>query len=184
MHSRLFPYLQDSQFPLKDCADPVRTPVKSLPVPNSARAAGDAADIQTNLHQTGVRSATKHLLYPRNYCRESSVAPGDALGSTGSWALQHPLSRCRRIRLTTWWSVIKETMRMRPPQLNSRGSASEIFLIRRAHVLRASLEKREFYCSRCIAAAQAELLVSAGDVEIRAWLEKRWRRGRDSIMTD
>ena len=35
---------------------------------------------------------------------------------------------------------------MRAPQLHRRGSASKIFLIKRAHVLRASLEKSESSC--------------------------------------
>jgi len=34
-------------------------------------------------------------------------------------------------------------MRMRAPQAHTRGSASKIFLIKRAQVLRASLEKSE-----------------------------------------
>jgi hypothetical protein len=57
--------------------------------------------------------------------------------------LQRSLCRRRRMRSTTPGSVIKETMRMRAPQGQSRGSVSKIFLTRRAHVLRGSLERSE-----------------------------------------
>jgi len=72
-----------------------------------------------------------------------SRALGGARGSEGYFALQHSLSRWRRMRPATRGSVIKETMRMRAPQAQSRGSTSRIFLSRRAQVLRASLEKSE-----------------------------------------
>ena len=51
---------------------------------------------------------------------------------------------------------------MRPPQVQRRGSASKIFLIRRAHVLRASLEKSELSCSGSVAAGKPALSPSAG----------------------
>ena len=47
------------------------------------------------------------------------------------------------MRSTIRGSVINETIFMRAPQAQSRGSTSKIFLIRRAHELRVSLEKSE-----------------------------------------
>lgn len=44
---------------------------------------------------------------------------------------------------------------MRPPQVQSRGSASKTFLINRAHVLRASIEKSELSRSKGFAAGNA-----------------------------
>ena len=120
--------------------------VQSLPVLNSALACWDFACVHPHLYRTGVRSATGHLPCRRLDCRIVAAAAGGALGSKGSWARQRPLPRWRRIRSTTRGSVIKETMRMRAPQLHRRGSASKIFLINRAHVLRVSLEKSESSC--------------------------------------
>ena len=75
------------------------------------------------------------------------------------------------MRSTTRGSVIKKTMRMRPPQLQSKGSASNIFLIRRAHVLRASLEQSELSRSGSIAAGKPALSPPAGTAGIRPRLE-------------
>ena len=83
----------------------------------------------------------EHLLPLPNYCGIFADGPGWDRGSKGSRVLERPLSRRFRMRSTTRGSVIKDTMRMRPPQLHRRGSASKIFLIRRAHVLRASFEQ-------------------------------------------
>jgi hypothetical protein len=58
--------------------------------------------------------------------------------------LQRSLCRWRKIRSITRGSVIREAMRMGAPQQQSRGSAATIFLTRRAHVLRASLERSEW----------------------------------------
>jgi hypothetical protein len=71
---------------------------------------------------------------------QGSRVIGGARGSKGSSALQRRLSRWCRMRSTIRGSVMKETIRMRVPQEHARGSASKIFLIRRAHVLRASLD--------------------------------------------
>jgi hypothetical protein len=68
-------------------------------------------------------------------------AVGGARGAKGSFVLQRSLSRWRRMRSTTRGSVINETICMRAPQAQTSGSTSKIFLSRRAHVLRASLEK-------------------------------------------
>ena len=43
-------------------------------------------------------------------------AAGGSLGSKGSWAFERGLSRCCRMRSTTRGSVIKDRMRIRPPQ--------------------------------------------------------------------
>ena len=59
----------------------------------------------------------------------------------------------------------------RPPQLQSSGSVSKIFLINRAHVLRASLEQSELFCSGSIAAGRAATSPSAGVAEILPRLE-------------
>ena len=122
-------------------------------------------------HLSGVRRPTEHLPPHRHYCTIPDAAAGGALGSKGSCDLQRSLAQCRRIRSTTRGSVIKETMRMRPPQLHRRGSASKIFFINRAHVLRASLELSELSRSESIAAGEPALSPSAGVAEIRARLE-------------
>jgi hypothetical protein len=75
------------------------------------------------------------------------------------------------MRSTTRGSVIKETMRMRVPHEQSRGSTSKIFLTRRAHVLRASLEKSELSCPARASAAVAALPASADEIAALARLE-------------
>ena len=63
--------------------------------------------------------------YALRHCAiDAEAEAGGALGSKGSWARQRPLPRWRRIRSTTRGSLIKETMRLRAPQLHRRGSAS------------------------------------------------------------
>ena len=53
---------------------------------------------------------------------------------------------------------------MRAPQAQTRGSTSKIFLSRRAHVLRASLEKSALSCSGCVFAAEPALSPSADEM--------------------
>jgi hypothetical protein len=60
---------------------------------------------------------------------------------------------------------------MRAPQAQTRGSTSKILLSRRAHVLRASLEKSELSCSGCVFAAKPALSPSADEVVTLARLE-------------
>jgi hypothetical protein len=123
----------------------VRKLVKSLPVLNSASGARDFRPFR----QTFTKQASglqPGIGYPWNYCGKPTAAAGGARGSNGSWALQRPLWRWRRMRSTVRGSVIKETMRMRAPQVQRRGSVSKIFLIRRAQVLRSSLEESELSC--------------------------------------
>jgi len=114
---------------------------------------------------------TGHLLPLTNYWGIFADAPGGGLATNGSRVLQRPLSLCRRMRSTTRGSVIKETMRMRPPHGYNRGSASKIFLINRAHVLRASLEQSEMSCPPGFALGEAAFLSSAVATEIRPRLE-------------
>ena len=57
--------------------------------------------------------------------------------------MQRSLCRWRRIRSITRGSGMKETIRMRSPHEQTRGSVSKIFLTKRAQVLRASLAKSE-----------------------------------------
>ena len=121
-----------------------------------------SAGNRTHHHLSGVRRPTKHLPSHRHYCTIPDAAAGGALGSKGSCDLQRSLAQCRRMR---------STMRMRPPQLQSRGSASKIFFINRAHVLRPSLELSELSRSESIAAGEPALSPSAGVAEIRARLE-------------
>jgi hypothetical protein len=108
--------------------------------------------------------------HPDGACRliwhhwQERVSTGGARDSKGSFALQRSLSRWRRMRSTTRGSVIKETIRMRAPQAQIRGSASKIFLIRRAQVLRASLEKSELSPSSCGLALASVLSPSAQDL--------------------
>jgi hypothetical protein len=64
-----------------------------------------------------------------------------------------------------------ETMRMRAPQAQSRGSTSRIFLSRRAQVLRASLEKSELSCWARTFAAGPALSPWAEETAIPARLE-------------
>ena len=66
---------------------------------------------------------------------------------------------------------------MRAPQVHSSGSASKIFLIRRAHVLRASLEPSELSRSGSIAAAESVLPPSG-----RGW--NRPRKIFDNAVPD
>jgi len=66
---------------------------------------------------------------------------------------------------------MKETIRMRVPQEHARGSASKIFRIRRAHVLRASLENCELSRSAREAAAASVLSPSGRAVTTRRRLE-------------
>ena len=128
----------------------------------SGRAAGECAGIETHVSRQSSGCSCRHPRQSSNYCREFETAPGGGLGSKGSWAFERGLARCCRIRSTTRGSVIKETMRMRPPQVHSRGSASKIFLIRRAHVLRASLETSELARAGSLASGKAALSPSAG----------------------
>jgi hypothetical protein len=59
----------------------------------------------------------------------------------------------------------------RPPQGHSRGSDSKIFLINRAHVLRASLEPSELSRSGSLAAGQPAVLSSGVAMGTRPRLE-------------
>jgi len=65
---------------------------------------------------------------------------------------------------------MKETIRMRVPQVQSRGSASKIFLSRRAHVLRASLERSEWSFAAPGSAAEPAQSPMADEVVTRARL--------------
>jgi hypothetical protein len=67
-----------------------------------------------------------------NYWRIFRNTPGGGRGSNGSVVWQRPLSLCRRMRSTTRRSVIKEAMRIRPPQEHNEGSVSKIFFINRS----------------------------------------------------
>jgi hypothetical protein len=129
---------------------------------------------------SGVRRPTEHLPSHRNYCTNPDAAAGGALVSNGSCVLQRSLSRCRRMRSTTRGSVIKETMRMRPPQEHRRGSASKIFLINRAHVLLASLEPFELSCSDSLAAEKAAVLSSG---VARIGFRRRDARDREETIS-
>ena len=60
---------------------------------------------------------------------------------------------------------------MRPPQVYRRGSASKIFLIGRAHVLRASLETSGLSRSGRPAAGKPAVSSSGAVTETRARLE-------------
>jgi hypothetical protein len=60
---------------------------------------------------------------------------------------------------------------MRPPQVQSRGSASKIFLINRAHVLRASLETSELSRSEGFPAGNPAVSSSGAATEMRPRLE-------------
>jgi hypothetical protein len=118
-----------------------RKPGNSLPALSSPLSARDRAGGQAHLDPTGAWPACgRPLCDAGHHCRERARAHGGARGSKGSFALQPSLSRWRRMPSTTRGSVIKETIRIRAPQAHSRGSTSKIFLSRRAHVLRASLE--------------------------------------------
>jgi hypothetical protein len=55
---------------------------------------------------------------------------------------------------------------MQVPHEQIRGSASKIFLIRRAHVLRASLEKSELSPSSWVLVPASELSASAQPLEL------------------
>jgi hypothetical protein len=110
---------------------------------------------------------TGHLPPLPNYCRIFADARGGGRGSNGSRVLQRPLSRCRKMRSTTRGSVIKDTMRMRPPHVHNKGSASKIFLTNRAHVLRASLEQSELSPLRSFAVGARTGSASAGPTRIR-----------------
>ena len=61
---------------------------------------------------------------------------------------------------------------MRPPQVQSRGSASKIFLINRAHVLRASLERSELSRSGSLSSDKLALSPSRAAMGIRPRLEQ------------
>ncbi len=60
---------------------------------------------------------------------------------------------------------------MRPPQGHRRGSVSKIFLINRAHVLRASLETSELSRSEGFPAGKPEVSSSGTATQIRPRLE-------------
>jgi hypothetical protein len=60
---------------------------------------------------------------------------------------------------------------MRVRQAHTRGSTSKIFLSRRAHVLRASLEKSELSCSGCVFAPEPALSPTADQALTLARLE-------------
>ena len=75
------------------------------------------------------------------------------------------------MRSTTRGSVIKETIRIRAPHVQTRGSTSKIFLSNRAHVLRASLEESELSCSGCVFAAAPALWPYADEMVTLARLE-------------
>ena len=137
----------------------------------SERAAGDCAGIETHVSRQSSGCSCGHPRQSSNDCKEFETAAGGGLGSKGSWAFERGLSRCCRIRSTTRGSVIKDRMRIHPPHGQSRGSVSKIFLINRAHVLRASLKQSESSCAGMIAAGKAALSPSAGSRRIQPRLE-------------
>ena len=133
----------------------------SLPAPSTALAAQDCAVARADHDRAGAWPASGWFPCDAgHYCPERVQAPGGARGSKGSFARQRSLSRWRRMRSTTRGSVIKETIRIRAPHLQTSGSTSEIFLSRRAHVLRASLQKSEF--SGCLSAAEPAAVTNGG----------------------
>jgi hypothetical protein len=137
----------------------------------SGRAAGDCTGIETHLSRQLSGCSCGHPRQSSNYCKEFETAAGGGLGSKGSWAFERGLSRCCKIRSTTRGSVIKDRMRIRPPHGQSRGSASKIFLINRAHVPRAWREQSESSCAGMLAAGKAALSPSAGSRRILPRLE-------------
>jgi len=146
------------------CLHPIRTPVKSLPVLNSALAGWDsAAFIHTSTEQGS--GPQPGICRVGGFIAESLLGQGASPRFERILSRQRPLSRWRRIRSTTRGSAIKETIRMRAPQLHRRGSASKIFLIKRAHVLRASWK------IRIVLPGRRRFCPSVESTEIRA----RWR---------
>ena len=140
--------------------------------PSSAFAARDCAIARAHLDRTGAWPASGQLTCDAgHYCRECVWALGGARGSKGSLVWQRSLSRWCRMRSTTRGPVIKETICMRAPQPQTRESTSKIFLSRRAHVLRASLEKSELSCSGCVSAAEPALSPTADEIVALARLE-------------
>jgi hypothetical protein len=99
-------------------------PGNALPAPSRGCAAPGCACGRAHLHRRGAWPASVAWPQIGHYAREPAPALGGARGSKGSFALQRSLSRWRRMRSTTRGSVIKETMRMRAPQAQSRGSTS------------------------------------------------------------
>ena len=73
---------------------------------------------------------------------------------------------------TTRGSVINETMRMQPPLVHRREPTSKIFLINRAHMLRASLEQSESCRTGCSAIDKPAVSPSAAATGIRPRLLK------------
>jgi hypothetical protein len=140
--------------------------------PSSAFAARDCAGARAHLDRTGAWPASgRHACDAEHYCQERVWALGGARGSKGSLVWQRSLSRWRRMRSTTRGSVIKETIIMRAPQAQTRGSTSKIFLTRRAHVLRVSLEKSALSCSASGFAAAPARSLSADEMVTLARLE-------------
>ncbi len=137
----------------------------------SGRADGDCARIEIHLSPQSSGCSYRHPRQSSNYFKEFETAAGGGLGSKGSWAFERGLSRCGRMRSTTRGSVIKDRMPIRPPHGQSRGSASKIFLIRRAHRLRACREQSESSCAGMLAAGKAALSPSPGSRRILPRLE-------------
>jgi len=96
--------------------------MRCLPRAPGARVPAADEPGQTSTGRPAGRRAASSMSH---YWRVRGRERGGSRASKGSSVLQRSLWRCRRMRSTTRGSVIKETIRMRAPQVQSRGSASK-----------------------------------------------------------
>ena len=135
--------------------EPIPSPARRF-LPGGPGQAGESAPEAG--YTSSVRRSGRHAGWMVGaYGRVPGRLSGGAHGSKGSSTLRRSPCRLRRMRSMTHGSVMKETIRVRAPQEQTRDRSRRFFRIRRAHVLRASPDDSGFSRSAHESAAASGL---------------------------